>query len=80
MNDILDCGRFRVLCSRSNRLRLDMTVETLLTDSDDDILAITFDDLGIRNHEAVGVGVGALNAWTSAPTRLACSLSMIQSL
>jgi len=33
------------------------TVETLLAHSDDDVLAITVEDLGAGNHEAVGVGV-----------------------
>jgi len=38
----------------------DTTVETLLTDGNDDVLAITFEDLGTRNHKAVGVGVGGV--------------------
>jgi hypothetical protein len=45
---------------RTPKLRThhDTTVETLLTDSDNDILAVTFEDLGTRNHETIGAGVG----------------------
>jgi len=36
----------------------DTAVETLPTDSDDDILAVTAENLGTRNHETIGVSVG----------------------
>ena len=42
------------------RTHHDTTVETLLTDSDDDIFAIAFEDLGTGNHETIGVGVGGV--------------------
>ena len=35
----------------------DTTVETLLTDSDNDVLSITFEDLGARNQEAIRMGI-----------------------
>ena len=42
----------------------DTTVETLLTDSYDNILAITFEDLGARNHETIRVCVGGIKSMT----------------
>jgi hypothetical protein len=44
------------------RTHHDTTVETLLTDSDDDILAVTFEDLGTGNHETIGMGVGGVES------------------
>ena len=38
----------------------DVTVETLLADSDSYVLAVTFEDLGARDHETVGVRVGGV--------------------
>ena len=35
----------------------DATVETLLTNGDDDVLATTFKNLGTRDHEVAGVNV-----------------------
>ena len=40
----------------------DTTVEALLTDGDDDVLAITFENLGTRDHETVGVSVGGVES------------------
>jgi len=37
--------------------RHDTAIETLLTDSDDDILAMTFQNLRTRNHKTIGTGV-----------------------
>jgi len=37
-----------------------MAVGTLLTDGDNDVLAVAFENLGTRNHKAVGVGVGGV--------------------
>jgi hypothetical protein len=48
---------------RKVRTHHDATVETLLTYSNNDVLAITFEDLGARDHEAIGVGVGCVVAF-----------------
>ena len=36
----------------------DMSIGTLLADSDDDVLAVTFHDISTGNHEAICVGIG----------------------
>ena len=46
------------------RTHHDMTVETLLTNSYDNVLAITFKDLGARNHETIRVRVGGIESMT----------------
>jgi len=40
----------------------DTAVETLLTDSDNDVLSITFKDLGARNQEAIRMGIGGVES------------------
>jgi len=40
----------------------DAAVETLLTDGDNHVLAINFKNLGARDHETIGVHIGAPNA------------------
>ncbi len=52
--------------------RHDMAVETLLTDSNDNVFAVTFKDHGARNHETVGMsprGVGSMDIGTLALMR-----------
>ena len=46
------------------RTRHNTTVETLLTDSHGNVLAITFEDLGARHHETVRVRVGGTESMT----------------
>jgi len=51
------------------RIHHDTTVETLLTDSDNYVLAVIFEDLGTRGHETIGVhiwGVKCMNIDTPA--------------
>jgi len=53
---VFSIGREKGKASREHTHH-DTTVETLLTGGNDNVHAITFENLGTGNHEVVGVGV-----------------------
>jgi len=47
-------------CDFKEHTHHDAAVETLLTDGDNHVLAITFENLGTRNHKTIGVRIGGV--------------------